>query len=317
MKYKFFFFLLFISVHLTSQEKYSKEISFKNDNDLYVSTFKDSYYTNGMFLSYKYISKFKSKNQEKKILEWKIGHEMFTPYKSIVQSIVEHDRPFAGYLFGSFGINRVYKNNTTLKTTIQIGVIGPNSFSEELQDFIHDIYGFKKAVGWKHQIRNAFGLNFNANYNKYITKISSNYFDTHWVNQTKLGTIYTNISSGFYTRIGFKPLQKIINTIAFNTNLNNKNTNGVREIENFMYLKPTLTYAIYDATLQGSFLNTTSEVTKELNPIIFALEVGLKFTANRFNFGYTYNYNTNKTDNLRFRNGHKYGTIIINYLISD
>jgi lipid A 3-O-deacylase len=26
-------------------------------------------------------------------------------------------------------------------------------FSKELQDFIHDAYGFKKAAGWKHQIK--------------------------------------------------------------------------------------------------------------------------------------------------------------------
>ena len=163
MKYYYFLFLLLFSLLLFSQEKFSKEISFITDNDLYVSKTKDRYYTSGIFLSYKYLSKIKEENQEKRIFEWQIGHEMFTPYRAIVLSINEHDRPFASYLYGSFGINRIYKNNRSLKTTLQIGVIGPSAYGKELQDFIHDIYGFRKAVGWKHQIKDAFGFNFNLN----------------------------------------------------------------------------------------------------------------------------------------------------------
>ncbi len=315
MKYSLFFCLLFITFTLFSQKKYAKEISFISDNDLYFSSVNDRYYTNGMFLSYKYISRTKKENQIKRILEWQIGHEMFTPFKSIVESVNLHDRPFASYLFTSFGINRIYKNERTLNTTIQIGVIGPNAFGKELQDFIHDIYGFKKATGWKHQIKNAFGLNFNANYNQFLIKDISNHYDLSWINSAKIGTVYTNISSGFYARIGFKPLAKIINSIAFKTNLNNENTSFKREIESFLYIKPLIRYVLYDATLQGSFLNTTSEVTKELVPFVFHLELGLKFTAHRFHFGYVFNYNTNKSKNLRNDNGNQYGKISVHYLL--
>lgn len=315
MKYQLFFYSLFIPFLLFSQQKFSKEISLITDNDLYVSTVKDRYYTSGIFLSYKYLSKTKKENQEKKILEWQIGQEMFTPFKSIVQSVNLHDRPFAGYLFGSFGVHRIYKNNTSLKTTLQIGVVGPNAYGKELQDFIHNIYGFNKAIGWKYQIKNAFGLNFNTNFTQFLVKDSSNHFDISWMSSFKLGTVYTNISSGFFARMGLKPLAKIANSIAFKTNLNDQNTRFIREIESFIYVKPTLRYAFYDATLQGSFLNTTSIVTKELIPLVFNLEVGLKFTANRFNFGYIYNYTTNKSKGLRNDNGNSYGSIAIQYLL--
>ena len=315
MKYFYFILFFFISHFIFSQSKFSKEISLITDNDLYVSKVNDRYYTSGVFLTFSYLSESKNDQLEKRILEWQIGHEMFTPYKSIVEDISEHDRPFAAYLYGSFGINRLYKNNSNFKTTLQIGIIGSNAFGKELQDFIHDIYGFNKAVGWKHQIKNAFGLNLNAEYIKHLTKSSNNYFDISWVNSGKIGTIYSNISTGFYGRIGFKPLQKIANSIAFNTSINNKKTNYVREVETFIYIKPMLRYAFYDATLQGSFLNKNSEVTNELVPLVFNLEVGLRFTANRFNFGYVYNYNSNKSKNLRYDNGQPYGSILINYLL--
>jgi hypothetical protein len=315
MKYFIFTLLLFVSSITISQEKFSQEISFITDNDLYVSTVRDRYYTSGIFLAYRYLSNNKNESLEKRILEWKLGHEMYTPNKAVVYTISEHDRPFAGYLYGIFGISRVYKKPQILNTSIQIGVIGSNSYAEELQEFIHDIYGFKKAIGWEYQIENAFALNIKTEYLKTILNTEKNLFDITWTNSLNIGTVYTNISTGFNARIGFKPLQKISNSIAFNTSLNNEQNNSFREIESFLYIKPTLRYAVYDATLQGSFLNNTSLVTKELVPLVFDVELGLKFTANRFNFGYAFIYNTNKSKDLKYTYGHKYGRITINYLL--
>ncbi|KGL63009.1 lipid A deacylase LpxR family protein [Polaribacter sp. Hel1_85] len=240
---------------------------------------------------------------------------MYTPYKATVDNITKHDRPFAGYLYGCFGINRVYKNQQILNTSVQVGVIGSNSYAKELQEFIHDIYGFKKAVGWEYQIKNAFALNFNAEYLKTILKTEKNNFDITWTSNFNLGTVYTNMSTGFNARIGLKPLQKLSNSIAFNTSLNNEQNNSFREVESFFYIKPMLRYAAYDATLQGSFLNKASLVTKELVPLVFDVELGLRLTVNRFNFGYAFRYNTNKSNDLRFTYGHKYGSITINYLL--
>jgi hypothetical protein len=315
MKYFSFILLLFVSLVTISQEKFSKEISFITDNDLYVSAETDRYYTSGIFFTYSYLSDKKNQTIEKRIIEWKLGQEMYTPYKAIISNINEHDRPFAGYLYGSFGINRVYKKSQILNTSIQIGVIGSNSYAEELQEFIHDIYGFNKAIGWEYQIKNAVALNFNAEYLKTILKTEKNNFDITWINNLNLGTVYTNMSTGFYARIGLKPLQKLSNSIAFNTSLNNEQNNSFREIESFIYIKPMLRYAVYDATLQGSFLDNTSLVTKKLVPLVFDVELGLRFTANRFNFGYIFIYNTKKSKDLRYTYGHKYGSIIINYLL--
>ena len=315
LKNQLLFCLLLVSFSITAQQKFSKEISFTTDNDLYVSVDRDRYYTSGIFLNYRYIANNENIKLEKKIFEWQLGHEMFTPNKSIVQTIEEHDRPFASYLYGGFSVKNVYKNNKILSYTLQAGIIGPNAFGKELQDFIHGIYGFEKAIGWQFQIKNAIALNLDVVYTHFLGKNNANTMDASWVNSAKLGTVYTNISSGLYLRYGLNSLERIINSIAFNTNLNDNTTTSTRAIESFIYVKPTLRYAFYDATLQGSFLNTGSLVTKELIPVVFDLEIGLKFTANRFNFGYIFNYNTSKSEGLRYTYGNKYGTVSINYLL--
>ncbi|WBX72057.1 lipid A deacylase LpxR family protein [Tenacibaculum retecalamus] len=311
MKQKVFFLLILCSVTLFSQRKYANEFSFLNDNDLYISPSQDRYYTNGMFLTYRYLSNNTPKNIEKKIFEVQLGHHMYTPFKATVNQHMGHDRPFAGYLFGSFGINRFYKNQTILKTTIQIGTLGTSAMSKELQDFIHTIYGYKKAIGWKYQIANAFAINLNADYIKNIA--NNEFLDINWLNNAKIGTIYTDISTGFYGRIGLKPLQKIINSIAFNANLNTKNTNFNNEIESFIYIKPMFSYIAYDATIEGSFLNKNSPITFDIEPFKFTTEIGIRFTTNRFNFGYAVNYHTKKLKSIRVPKGNFYGTIQLNY----
>jgi hypothetical protein len=308
-------FFFFIPVIAFSQGKFSKEISLITDNDLYVSVNRDRYYTNGLFLSYRYLKTNTNIVLDKKIFEWQIGHEMFTPYKAVVTDVKDHDRPFAGHFYGRFGVKNVYKNNTILSFSLQLGIVGPSAFGEELQEFMHNIYGFKKAIGWKHQIKNTIGLNLSSSYIHFISTNNDKTFDLIWESTARAGTIYTEISSGLNVRVGFIPLQKIMNSIAYQTNLNDKNTRFVREAESFFYIKPMLRYAFYDATLQGSLFNDESEVTRDLVPLVFDIEVGLKFTANRFNFGYTFHYNTSKSENLRYTYGNKYGTITVNYLL--
>jgi hypothetical protein len=315
MKNNLYFFLIFIPFCFNAQQKFSKEISLVTDNDLYVSVDRDRYYTNGTFIDYRYLAKNKNENLEKKIIELQIGQEMYTPNKAVVQDISLHDRPFASYLYGSVNIKRVYKKNKILNTSVQVGVVGPGAFGEELQSFIHDIYNFDEAVGWEYQIQNAFALNFDAEYASLLTQNKAGNLDVFWVNTARLGTVHTNVSSGFNMRFGLVKLQKMMNSIAFNTHLNNESTNYKREVESFFFIKPTLRYALYDATIQGSFLNTSSEVTKEIIPLVFNVSLGFKFTANRFNFGYIFNYNTSKSRDLKYTYGNKYGTIALSYLL--
>lgn len=312
MKQIYFIFLILYITNTFSQYKYDKEIGFFNDNDLFTSISQDRYYTNGILLTYQYLSKNKYKKTAKKIFKMQIGHQMYTPFKATVSEYSDHDRPFAGYLFGDFGINHFYKNKTILKTSLQIGTIGSLSMSQELQDFIHSIYGFEKAIGWEYQIKNAIGINLDIKYVKNLVEHS--FFDINWTNNIKAGTIYSDLSTGFYARIGLKPLQGILNSIAFNGNLNNKNTNYFSKNESFIYIKPIFSYVAYDATIQGSFLNKKSAVTYNIRPFKFAYELGIRFTINQFNVGYAIHYHTKKLESVRVPEQNFYGTIQLNYL---
>lgn len=302
----------FLSVSFLSfsQYNFSKEISLLSDNDLYTSVYRDRYYTNGLFFTYRNVTDAKNKSIAKRIHEYQIGHMMYTPIKATLPFANLHDRPFAAYFYGSYGFTNFYKSQNLFQINVEIGAIGPNAKGQELQDFMHSIYNYPKAEGWKHQIHNAFALNLNMSYLHNFKKISSSAFDVSSYSSFKIGTIFTNLTTGIYSRIGIKELQKISNSVAFHSNLN---TNSKSYKESFIYIKPTITYAVYDATIQGSFLSTNSPVTYELKPFYFTLELGYKFYKKRFTYGYSYFYHTKKLKSIRATKTNTYGSVYVGY----
>ena len=312
MRYLFSFLFISLSFISFSQNNYSKSFSLLSDNDLYTSTSQDRYYTNGLFLAYRFLKENTNENLEKKIITYQLGHMIFTPIKSTLKFPSLHDRPFAGYLFGEYGINRFYKTQNIFETNFQIGVIGPKSQANELQNFIHSIYGFPKATGWEHQIKEAVAINSTIKYIHFLGKNKTEMFDISSYNSLNAGTIFTNISTGLYARIGFKKLRETYNSIAFNSNLNVSNTKQ-KGNESFLYLKPLLSYVLYDATIQGSFLNTDSTVTYDVMPWNFTLEAGFRYATQRFDYGYTIHYHTKKLKSIRVKNSNIYGSVFIGY----
>ena len=303
----FFSCFAFLSM---AQNNFSKEISLISDNDLYTSVHRDGYYTNGLFLTYRTVKNDASKTSPKRIYKFQVGQLMFTAFRANIQTASLHDRPFAGYLYGSFGISRFYNSNNIFTTDIEIGVIGPNANGKELQNFLHGFYNFPEPLGWKHQIHNAFAINLNASYLHHFSKISDDNFDISSYNSFKAGTIFTNLSTGIYSRIGFKKLQSLNNSVAFNSNLNIESKSYS---ESFVFVKPMLNYALYDATVQGSFLNKSSPVTYDVMPFHFSLELGYRYYKKRFLYGYTYTYHTKKLKSDRIKKSNTYGSIYIGY----
>lgn len=315
MKISSLVIVLLFTIQGFAQQKFSKEFSFVNDNDLYASISRDQYYSNGLFFKYRYLAS-DFKNFSKKIYELEIGHEIYSPWKSTVRSVLEHDRPFAAHLYGKFGITRVFENKRILKTSLSLGVVGEDALGKELQDIIHDIYNFVNAIGWEFQIQNMLSMNVDATYIHALGTDTSNRYDINFIAHARLGTTFNEVIGGFKGRIGLKELQPLDNSVAFGTHLNDEKTRHTRGVESFFYYETSLSFIAYDATVQGSLFNDNSPLTFDINPLRFDLEIGYRFTSNRWNFGYAYHYHSNKLPNLRRNGGHYYGRIFLGYLFN-
>ncbi len=304
--------LIFLSSFCFSQNQAKSTISIASDNDLFATIIKDRYYTSGLFFSLNTVSKKKYKNQQKRIYHYKLGHHLYTPHKLTLESVELHDRPFAAFLYAEFGWTQAL-DNQIFKKTIQLGVLGPNAMGEELQNFIHSLYGFDRIEGWQHQIQNTIGINITGSYAKgFMAK--NNKTDFNLTTDFSVGTVYNFLTIGFLGRVGFRELTSIDNSVLFSTALQVSKSEQKRKKESFLFYKPSLELMVYDATIQGGLFNDKSPFTSSINPIRFHLEAGMKFTTKKMNWGYSFHYKTNEKSDLRYDAGNVYGSILIEFL---
>lgn len=300
-------FLIMSSVFAFGQGK-SIEIGLVTDNDLYTSSKNDKYYTNGLEVFYKFLSKNEKSEVNKKITEFRIGQYIYNPRSISSEDIATNDRPFAAYLFVEVGRSFFYQNESVVKYNVQIGNVGPDAFGKETQNFIHRILDHKEATGWEHQIRNTVALQSHVFYSKKLfAKLESKAIDFHFQSEANLGTIFTGVSTGFITRIAFKKLAPIYNSNLYGGAI------GSNESEFYFYIAPSINYQLYDATIQGSLFNDDSPVTYNLVPLRFNGEAGFKYRKNNFNLGYSFVYRGKEVSNDE-NTGYFYGSISLSFL---
>ena len=304
-------FLLLYPISLLGQDS-SVEIGVVTDNDLYTSSKNDQYYTNGLEVFYRYLSKKEKPQLLKKINEIRIGQYMYSPrfiYKDEEQMF---DRPFAGYLFGEFATTNFYVNRAVFKKHIQVGYVGPNSFADEIQSGTHELFDYKAFEEWDYQIKNALAIQTYFMFSKPLfNSMKSKRIDFQWQSEAKLGTIFTSLSTGFVSRIGIRKLVPFSDSNFYGASLSKSNSSLENEL--YFYVSPSVNYQFYDATIQGSLFNDNSPVTFDIIPFRFNAETGIRYRRKNLNLSYAFVY---RGKEIKFyRNiGYFYGSISVSYI---
>lgn len=85
------------------------------------------------------------------------GQSMFTPGDITLTNPPLTDRPYAGWLYGTFGLASATPNRLDL-FTLSVGMVGPAALGEPTQKFVHHVVGANQPQGWSTQIGNEPGL---------------------------------------------------------------------------------------------------------------------------------------------------------------
>ena len=86
-----------------------------------------------------------------------IGQNMYTPQDLTRRTPDPDDRPYAGFLYASFGM--VADNGKRLDTVaIDFGVVGRMAQADDVQRAVHDLIQADDPVGWPSQLRNEPGV---------------------------------------------------------------------------------------------------------------------------------------------------------------
>jgi lipid A 3-O-deacylase len=315
MRFKLITFLicLFSTTSIFAQS-HRNEIGVETDNDSYLLQGSDRYYTDGIFLYFRHALKVKASDSARlrnKVLGFEMGQKIFNPQSgSIYYNGADQprliDRPFAAYLYIGSTLNFLYKNESNLKIGAQIGVIGPDAFGRQIQNYVHDNFGFYHPSGWQYQINNEFELNLSAEYNRLIARGS--WIDISLASYVNLGNGFTGAGAGPLVRLGsFNQLFNSVSTQS--TAIANNVTNPLHKHELFFYYKPLFNYVAYDATIQGGLFDNHSglEITRNKEPFIFSQQVGVAFSVNRFVFDIAAIFHT--LDDKQMVQTHQWGTV--------
>lgn len=86
------------------------------------------------------------------------GQNMYTPSDITRTDLIEDDRPFAGWLYMTAGVE-LATDRWTDQIDLTLGIVGPASQAGRLQRAWHRWFDFRPANGWPNQLRNEPGLN--------------------------------------------------------------------------------------------------------------------------------------------------------------
>ncbi len=300
-------FLLLVTWVVKAQNKKPFELGVQLENDSFVSTYNDFYYTNGTFLFANYVSD--NTTTERKIIHgFKIGQQIYNPRWVKSDFPQDHNRPYAGYLFAEYNQTNLYSSNSVRRMSFQLGIIGPDSKAEQFQDWMHRSFGFGKIYGWEYQIQNTPVFQFGLGYSKPIfTKMTTDKIDFHLYSESKIGTAFTGTDFGVLTRLN------ILNSLAPMSHSNFYNGLGEAQKECYFFILPKINLQLYDATIQGSLFDHNSAVTFDIKPIRFKGEAGIKFKYHSYNCSFAFVYTTDEIKN-NSATGYYFGSLTGSYV---
>jgi lipid A 3-O-deacylase len=320
------YILLFIccfAVTAAFAQTHRDEVGIQTDNDSYLAAGSDRYYTNGLFLYFNHALKVKSPDStalQNKILGFELGQKIYTPQAGYIPSTIFVDRPFAGYLYAASSLNLLFENESNIKLSAQIGIIGPASLGEAAQDLTHRILGQYKGEGWQYQIKNNPELNLSMVYNKLLARGSA--IDLSLTSYANLGTGFTGAGVGPLLRIG--DFNQLFHSQSTQSNvIANENTKPLHPSELFFYYKPQINVVAYDATIEGGLFEShnhddeyyyyyNSEVVRTIEPVIFSQQLGAVYSTSRWVYDLSATFRTKDTKEMTHPT-HQWGSLEVLY----
>ncbi|RZK50322.1 MAG: lipid A deacylase LpxR family protein [Pedobacter sp.] len=312
MRFKGFLFLLLLLAGFdTFAQSFKNEFGFKSENDAYLFYGQDRYYTNGLFIYFRHaVDEQKLKKLEKLTYEISAGQKMYNPVSGFSPDPDKQDRPFAGYLYAGGNVSLFYKNESVLKTGLELGVVGPDALGKEAQQLLHDLVGFYEIEGWQYQIKNQFAINLNAEYTQLLHRSATKKVDFSFDGYANLGTTFSGAGAGILFRAG--NINQLFNSASTNSIIsNNGKGEKITKNELFFYAKPQLNFVAYDATVEGSLFNDNSPVTFKTKPLVFAQQLGFNYSTPRFTFDYSIIFKSKEIKSTA--KAHQYGAISMFY----
>ncbi len=139
-----------------------------------------------------------------------LGQSIYTPEDDSVTNLIRNDRPYAGWLYTGFALQRVGLSDkrgipTFENFELNIGVIGPEAQGEFAQNSIHNFRHLHTFNGWQNELRTepAFETKYGRAWRFSFSEKSSRWIDAVPHVGAHLGTVAVSGELGAIYRLGW------------------------------------------------------------------------------------------------------------------
>lgn len=305
----FFIFLLGASNSAFSQS-FFREIGFQNDNDVYLMTRQDQYYTNGINFYYKKAadSLKLSEKFENKIWTVNLGQKLYNASEGAVYSAREVDRPITGYTFIGGKISWFTKQEEVFSLGTEVAIIGSWALGKNIQEGFHRTFRFYEINGWEYQLNNSIGIDAQASYSRLFFRNKSKKLDAFIKGDLSLGLNNTRLSASTTFRWG--RVNQLFESVILGSRIQSKGHQPTKEL--YLFYKPQIDWVLYNSTIQGGLLIADKgPITFDIKPVVFSQVVGFQFATNSIGMNFSYTFNTKDVKSEAA--SHQYGTLSLAY----
>jgi len=286
------------------------------ENDLFGNT--DKYYTNAVQITW-LSHDLKGYNDDPRLPDWVfpiiqlipfsqtpdsmhnvgilLGQHIYTPSDIQTSSLINNDRPYAGFLYGGLVLHS--KTHTILDTLeISMGIVGPGAFAEFSQNTVHDLRNIPTAKGWDNQLHNEPAIRFSWQrkwrfYRAHVLDFLD--YDVIAYTGLTLGNVRVSGTAGGEFRVGYHlPMDFGSDTIRAGAGVSTpaltRLKSGRRSFGIHFFAGSQLEVVGHDIFLDGNTFKDSPRVDKK--NLVADLSAGLALIYDRYKFTYRHLYRT-------------------------
>ncbi|MDB5241349.1 MAG: hypothetical protein JWP57_1974 [Spirosoma sp.] len=187
------------------------------------------------------------------LYSFSIGQEIYTPKNTKIarRPLYPNDRPYAGYLFVSWGLSTTDPIGARrLTSALTLGMIGPVSGAAEVQQRLHKLLGQPMPAGWEAQMKNDPAISYYVRYEGRVIPRFSPVVDVIGDIDVTIGSLMNVAGMGGTLRLG------LFNDYFQNpTGLYNAGGAATRRFQCYAFVRIGFRAVLDNALLQGGWLN--------------------------------------------------------------
>lgn len=289
--------------------------SIVEEDDFYTPDNRDRHYTHGIRLGgtsgdvqepdwqapFQWLPLFPNAAESSRRYQLMVGQNMYTPENLARPNPDPRDRPYAGWLYGGFGLMQDTEAGGFDQFDhfdMRLGIVGPSSGAAWLQTRFHLLIDVGRPQGWSHQIHDepALDLFRERKWRFYAPITTSGDIGVDAIPQVglRVGNVYDYVGAGGMVRVG-RNLRVDYSPPHIDENLGADYVNpakGQGGLGWYFFLGTEGRLVGHNIFLDGNSFRSSRSVAKEI--AVGDAEAGLAVVWDHLRLAYTYVYRSNE-----------------------